>query len=125
MPQKSIKITRKDPTPGTCYIHTGSGWNSHNSPPDYKSCEIEFKGPRGKRQHTQYLTGADFRKFAQLLTTCGAADKKVKEDLLELLCYLYFQSGKRVAMYLDNAQEIAAVLNMFADELEKKLGHPL
>ena len=34
-------------------------------------------------------------------------------------------SGKRVAMYLENAQELAAVLNMFADEAEKQIGHPL
>jgi len=92
---------------------------------DYTSCEIRFEGPRGKRQHTQYLPCHDYRKFAHLLLSCGAADKKVKDDLLELLCYLYFQSGKRVAMYLDNAQEIAAVLNLYAEEAEKQLGHPI
>jgi len=108
--------------PGTCRIYTGY---SYGQKIDYKNCEIRFEGPRGKRQHTQWLGSADYRKFANLLLTCGAADKKVKDDLLELLCYLYFQSGKRVAMYLDNAQEIAAVLNLYADEAEKQLGHPI
>ena len=125
MPQKSIKINRKDTIPGTCYIRTGPFWGQSHLPPDYNRCEIEFKGPRGKCQHTKYLGSHDYRKFAHLLLSCGAADKKVKDDLLELLCYLYFQSGKKVVMYLDNAQEIAAVLNLYAEEAEKQLGHPL
>ncbi len=123
MPQKSIKINRKDTTPGVCRVLTGYSYGK--SEPDYKNCEVRFEGPRGARQHTQWLAAHDYRKFAHLLLTCGAADKQVKKDMLELLCYLYFQSGKRVAMYLENAQELAAVLNMFADEAEKQSGHPL
>lgn len=124
MPQKSIKINRKDPTPGTCRIYTGYTYGQDKAV-DYKHCDIRFEGPRGARQHNQWLNCSDYRKFANLLLSCGAADKKIKDDLLDLLCYLYFQSGKRVGMYLDNAQEIAAVLNLYAGEAEKQLGHSI
>ena len=91
------------------------------------------KGGTEKRKPAVRVVAADARTgmhtarsgVGKTASRCGAADKQVKNDMLQLLCYLYFQSGKRVAMYLENAQELAAVLNMFADEAEKQIGHPL
>ena len=102
---------------GTLRVSSGSGWG--DGPIDYRFARIEFKGPRGKHQHSLCLNDHNVREFANLLETCVGVDPQYHKAMINLMGYLYFNAAKRFRLYIDNAVELSTVLFMFADEQDK------
>lgn len=118
MPSKSILIKRRDTVGGTLRVSAGNGWADHGVA-DYRYARIEFKGQRGARQHSLGLSEGEIKAFAYALQACAQLDESSRKAVIELINRLYFNIGKRIGLYLSNADELSAVLLMFAAEQDK------
>jgi hypothetical protein len=112
LPNQQIVIKRKDAR-GTIEVQYGVD-------PWFMNVRVTFMGARGGMIDQQHISHTRVREFGNLLLAVSKIKPEDRNNLTKFYHYMYFNMSKKLNIWMENSEELAAVLLMIADKYKLK-----